>query len=86
MAFANIGSNPQLLTLIAFTDEPNFSRNAIRYFLNSQVWAKENPYEVAEDRFKLQFSLKISVGIVCDWLIGTVFSPGKLTDEVYRNF
>ena len=77
---------PQLLTLILFTDEASFSRNAIRNFHNSHVWADENPHEVCEDRFQHQFSLNIWVGIVGDCLIGPIILPARLTGEVYRNF
>lgn len=77
---------PQLLTLILFTDEANFSRNAIRNFHNNHVWADENPHEVIEDRFQHQFSLNVWVGIVGDCLIGPIFLPERLTGDVYRNF
>lgn len=77
---------PQLLSVILFTDEANFSRNAIRNFHNNHVWAEENPHEILEDRFQHQFSLNVWVGIVGDWLIGPVFLPARLTGEVYRNF
>ncbi|EFN63884.1 hypothetical protein EAG_08086, partial [Camponotus floridanus] len=77
---------PQLLSLILFTDEASFSRNAIRNFHNNHVWAEENPHEVCEDRFQHQFSLNVWIGIVGDWLIGPIFLPERLTGTVYRNF
>lgn len=77
---------PQFLMLILFTDEANFSRNAIRNFHNNHVWCDENPHEIVEDRFQHQFSLNVWLGIVGDCLIGPVFLPGRLTGEVYRNF
>lgn len=77
---------PQLLKLILFTDEANFSRDAIRNFHNNHVWAKENPHEIREDRFQHQFSLNVWVGIVGDFLIGPVFIPERLTGNVYCNF
>jgi len=77
---------PQLLTLILFTDEANFSRDAIMNFHNNHVWAEDNHHVVHEGRFQHQFSLNVWVGIIGDVLIGPVFLPARLTGEVYRNF
>lgn len=82
----SISKNSQLLSLILFTDEASFSKNAIMNFHNNHVWAEENPHEICEDRFQYQFSLNVWVGIVGDFLIGPVILPGTLTAEVYRNF
>ena len=68
-----IGRNPQFLSKILFTDEANFSRNAIMNFHNNHIWADENPHEIIESRNQHQFSVNVWVGIIADQLIGPFF-------------
>lgn len=82
----SIGHNPRFLAQILFTDEANFSRDAIMNFHNNHIWIDENPHAVSESRHQHQFSLNVWVGIVGDFLIGPFFLPGRLTGEIYRRF
>lgn len=78
--------DPNFECKILFTDEANFSRNAIMNFHNNHIWALENPHEIVETHFQEQFSLNVWGGIIGDHLIGPVFLPGRLTGELYRYF
>lgn len=78
--------NPQFLTSILFTDEANFSREAIRNFHNNHVWAEDNPHAMVVCNFQNQFSLNVWVGVVGDCLIGPYFLPARLNGQEYLNF
>lgn len=71
---------------ILFTDEANFSRDAIMNFHNNHIWHYENPHAVAENRHQHQFSLNVWVGIIENFLIGPFFLPARLTGQVYQEF
>jgi hypothetical protein len=81
-----IAQNPQYIAEVLFTDEANFSRNAIMNFHNKHLWCDENPHVIIETHFQYQFSLNVWVGIVGDFLIGPVFLPMKLDGASYRRF
>lgn len=78
--------NPQFDSKIMFTDEANFSRNAITNFHNNHYWAQENPHAITETHFQQQFSLNVWIGIISDHLIGPFFLPGRLNGQDYCNF
>lgn len=78
--------NPQFLGNILFTDEANFSRDAIMNFHNNHIWAEDNPYEILESRHQHTFSVNVWAGIIGDHLIGPFFLPRRLTGETYHNF
>ncbi|XP_018368842.1 PREDICTED: ATP-binding cassette sub-family A member 2-like [Trachymyrmex cornetzi] len=78
--------NPQFLSQVLFTDEANFSRNAIINFHNNHLWSDDNPYTIIESRFHQQFSLNVWVDIVDDFLIGPYFLPLRFDGVLYRKF
>lgn len=69
-----IGENPHFLARTLFTDEANFSKNAIMNFHNNHIWAYENPHGIIESRHQQQFSVNVWVGIIADNLIGPFFA------------
>lgn len=81
-----IAENQRFLSNVLFTDEANFSRNAITNFHNNHIWSVENPHVITERHFQYQFSLNVWAGIVGDRLIGPVFLPLRLDGETYRDF
>lgn len=81
-----LAENPLFDHRILFTDEANFSRNAIRNFHNNHLWADENPHAVMETHYQEQFSVNVWAGIVGDFLIGPFFLPGRLDGQSYRRF
>lgn len=81
-----VAQNPLFESQILFTDEANFSRNAIQNFHNNHIWADENPHAITESHFQEQFSLNVWVGIIGDYLIGPFFLPGRLNGNSYRDF
>lgn len=81
-----IAHNPLFDREIMFTDEANFSRNAIRNFHNNHIWADENPHAVVEFNHQEQFSVNVWVGIVDNYLIGPFFLPERLNGHNYRRF
>lgn len=81
-----IAQNNNFLPKVLFTDEANFSRNAIMNFHNDHFWADENPHVIRETHFQEQFSLNVWVGIIDDYLIGPFFLPARLTGESYTDF
>lgn len=82
----NIAQNPQFESNILFTDESNFSRNAIQNFHNNHLWADENPHAVTETHFQNQFSVNVWAGIIGDHFIGPFFLQGRLDGQSYLNF
>lgn len=81
-----LAQNPQFASTVLFTDEANFSRNAIQNSHNNHLWAEENPHAITETRFQHQFSVNVWVGIIGDRLIGPFFLPERLNGRYYRNF
>lgn len=81
-----VARNPQFLSHILFTDEANFSRNAIMNFHNNHVWAEDNPNAIMQSGFQDRFSVNVWVGIVGDYLIGPYFLPLRLDGNSYRHF
>ena len=79
-------ANNSFCSKILFTDEANFSKNAIMNFHNNHSWADENPHEIVEWHFQHRFSLNVWVGIIDDHLIGPYFFPQHLNGEIYRQF
>lgn len=85
--FSNMSAdNPNFSANILFTDEANFSREAIMNFHNTHIWSQENPHAITETRFQHQFSLNVWAGIIGDYLIGPYFLPQRLTGELYHQF
>lgn len=78
--------NPQFPSQIMFTDEANFSRNAIRNLHNNHVWAEENPHVISETNTQQQFSVNVWAGIIGDHLIGPFYLPGRLNGQSYLHF
>lgn len=78
--------NPLFDTEILFTDEANFSRNAIQNFHNNHFWAEENPHAILESRHQQQFSVNVWAGICGDYLIGPYFLHARLNGHNYRQF
>jgi len=68
-----IAENPLFDAEILFTDEANFSRNAIRNFHNNHFWSEENPHAIMETHHQEQFSVNVWAGIVGNYLIGPFF-------------
>lgn len=81
-----LAENPRFDTKVLFTDEANFSRNAIQNFHNNHLWAEENPHAITETNYQYQFSVNVWAGIIGDRLIGPFFLPGRLDGRSYHNF
>ena len=81
-----ITQNPRFLESVLFTDEANFSREAIINFHNNHVWAEENPHTIVQGNYQQKFSLNVWAGIVGNYLIGPYFLPDRLTGQSYRHF
>lgn len=81
-----LARNPQFAAKVLFTDEANFSREAIRNFHNNHLWAEENPHAIVERNHQHQFSVNVWIGIVGDYLIGPHFLPLRLNGESYLYF
>lgn len=81
-----IGQNAEFLQHILFTDEANFSRDAIINYHNNHIWAEENPHAIVEAHHQEQFSLNVWVGIIGNHLIGPHFLPPRLNGDTYSQF
>lgn len=79
-------NNPHFAASVLFTDEANFSRDAIMNFHNNHLWAQENPHATVETRFQHTFSVNVWAGIIGDYLIGPFFLPQRLNGETYCHF
>lgn len=81
-----VEEDPMFDQQILFTDEANFSRNAIQNSHNNHLWAEENPHAIIETHFQYQFSVNVWVGIIGDHLVGPFFLPSRLDGSYYRKF
>lgn len=81
-----LAENPHFDSIIMFTDEAHFSRNAIMNFHNNHNWAQENPHAITESNFQEQFSVNVWIGIIDDYLIGPFFLPLRLNGQSYSHF
>ena len=81
-----IRANRPFLAQVCFTDEANFSRDAIINFHNDHWWAQENPHAYSQNNHQQQFSVNVWVGIIGDYLIGPYFLPRRLNGEAYQQF
>lgn len=81
-----VAQNPLFDSEIMFTDEANFSRNAIRNFHNNHIWAEENPHAIVECNHQQQFSVNVWAAILGNYLIGPFFLPARLNGHTYRRF
>lgn len=78
--------NPHFQSVVLFTDEAKFTRDAIMNFHNNHQWAEENPHAIMQSRHQQTFSCNIWAGIVGDYLIGPMFLPDRLNGQNYRYF
>lgn len=78
--------NPNFQSVVLFTDEAKFTRDAIMNFHNDHRWAAENPHAIRQSRHQQTFSCNIWAGIIGDYLIGPMFLPDRLNGQNYRNF
>lgn len=78
--------NPEFTSVVLFTDEAKFSREAITNFHNNHIWTDANPHAITERRHQQTFSLNVWVGIIGDRLLGPVFLPNILNGDNYLNF
>ena len=74
-----IAENQNLNRKILFTDEAGFTRNGIFKF-------HQNPHATVQKAHPQQFSLNVRVGIIDGHLIGPVFLPQRLNEQIYTNF
>lgn len=81
-----IGQNPEFLEQVLFTDEANFSREAIINYHNNHIWAEENPHAIVEAHHQEQFSLNVWLGHIGNQLIGPHFLPPRLNGDTYSQF
>ena len=78
--------NPLFMRMILFTDEVQFTRDAIMNFHNNHIWADENPHAIVQSRHQQTFSVNVWGGIVGDHLLGPFFLPRILNGENYLHF
>ena len=67
---------------ILFTDEAGFTRNGIFNFHNNHEWAAENPHAIVQRGHQQRFSLNVWGGIIDEHLIGPVFLPQRLNEQL----
>ena len=77
---------PQLSSLVLFTDECTFTRNGILNLNNMHVWADENPCAQVVQSHQHRFSINVWAGIIADHIIGPHLLPNRLTGEIYLTF
>lgn len=82
----NLAENPVFGAMALFTDETNFSKNAIRNFCNQHFWAEDNSHAITEHNYQEQFSVNVWAGIIGDHLIGPFLPPRRLNGENYCRF
>ena len=79
-------NNRQLLPLILYTDEANFTHNRINNKRNSHSWSHENPHGTVETNFQCRFSINVWCGMIDDMLIGPVILDDCMTGQNYLDF
>ncbi|KAJ4429247.1 hypothetical protein ANN_26250 [Periplaneta americana] len=78
--------NPNFPALVLFTDEAQFTRDAITNFHNQHVWAYENPRATVPSHHQMRFSLNMWAGIIGARLVGPHVIVNRLTGQAYTNF
>jgi hypothetical protein len=71
-------TNRQLLSLIFFIHEANFTRNGISNTRNSYR-SQNNPRGTAETNFQRRFAISVCCGMIDDMLIGPVILDDRMT-------
>jgi len=77
---------PNFEVSILFTDEANFSHDAIINHHNNHLWSYENPHDIIESRHQHKFSCNVWAGIIGDFLLGPIFLPPTLNGNNYTQF
>ena len=63
-------ANPELLSVILFSDEASFTRNGVNNLRNVHTWSHDNPHETRVSNFQRRFSVNVWCGVLCKKLIG----------------
>jgi hypothetical protein len=77
---------PNFEVSILFTDEVNFSHDAIINHHNNHLWSYKNLHGIIESRHQDKFSCNVCAGIIGDFLLGLIFLPPVLTGNNYTLF
>ena len=57
-----ISADPQMLSVILFTDEASFTRDGINNTRNLHTWSHDNPHETRVTHFQRRFSVNVWCG------------------------
>ena len=77
---------PNFEVSILFTDEANFSHDAIINHYNNHLGSYKNPHGIIESRHQHKFLCNLCAGIIGDFLLGPMFLPPILTGDKYTQF
>ena len=81
-----VTANPELLSVILFTDEASFTRDGINNLRNVHKWWQENPHETSVTNFQRRFSVNVWCGVLGNKLIGLSVFDENLRGNRYEAF
>jgi hypothetical protein len=79
-------SNPELLSVILFTDEGSFTRAGINNLRNVHTWSHSNPHATCVAHFQKGCSVNVWCGVLGNRLIGPFVFDNNLTGNTYEAF
>lgn len=75
--------NPNILRLILWSDESNFSNRGMFNRKNRHYWSRENLMRYLPGNPQRRFSINVWCGLIGSKIVGPVFYEGTLTGERY---
>jgi hypothetical protein len=81
-----LSQNENKIDRILFSDESQFTREAIINSRNYHQWAEFNPYMTNVRNFQKQIRVNVWAGIIGNELFGPYFIPSRLNSQYYKDF
>ena len=81
-----VKTNPDLLSVILFTDEASFTRDDINNLRNVRTWSHDNPHATCVTQFQRRFSVNVWCGVLGKRLIVPFVFDSNLTGNTYEAF
>lgn len=78
-----LNGNPNILRLILWSDESNFSNRGMFNRKNQHYWSRDNPMRHHPCNPQRRFSINVWCGLIGSTIVGPVFYEGTLTGERY---
>ena len=81
-----IKANPELLSIILFSDKASFTRDGVNNLQNVYTWSHDNPHETSVSNFQRRFTVNVWCGVLGNKLIGPFVFDNNLTGNANEVF